>query len=176
MKKSFFLVALAASALLVSCNGCSDKKVKPGSVEDIKETYQKSPEMNTTGQDTADVINQVNNFVSYLKNGQVDGAMNMLYYLDGDTIRQVPPKLAKGLRTTLNMVKSCPKYDVEKLTFFREKDSQVKINVTLFEKKANDPRPNTMGMIISPVRRNGKWYLTMADSKSDTNHGTLIEN
>lgn len=132
--------------------------------------------MNTNGADTAEVMNQVQTFIDRLKDKNVEGAMDMLYYLNKDSIKHLPPELARRGRTLLNVVQGASRYDVENLTFHKEKDNKVRIVVTLFEKDDNDPAPNTMGMILKPVRRDGRWYLTLADTESDSNHGTEIKN
>ncbi len=84
--------------------------------------------------------------------------------------------LAKRQRQVLQVVSGCSKYELENLFFYKEKDSEVRIKVTLFEKEADDPAPNVMKIRIQPIRRDGKWYLTLYDSEHDTNHGTEIHN
>ena len=176
MKKSLLLVTLSISLLLTGCNSCGNKKAEPGSVKDMMETYAPISEMSTGKADTAEVMKQVQAFLNELKNRKTDGAMKMLYYLEHDSIKPIPPRLAERELQVLGMVEGATKYEVENLTFFKEKDSEVRIMVTLFDKPANDPAPNQMGMIVKPVRRDGKWYLTLADTQSDSNHGTEIQN
>lgn len=60
------------------------------------------------------------------------------------------------------------KYDVEYLKFYSEIDSEVKYTVTLFENKPGENLPNKMSFVIKPVRREGKWYLTLADTQTDS--------
>ena len=38
-----------------------------------------------------------------------------------------------------------------------------------FEKDENDNRPNKISFFIKPVRRDGKWYLTMGDTMVNPN-------
>lgn len=175
MKKSLLLVTFSVSLLLSGCNGCSNK-TEQGSVKDLMDTYTPAPEMNTNGADTTEVMRQVQSFIAHLKNRNVDGAMEMLYYLKQDSIKPLPAELEQKERTVLGIVQGAEKYDIENLTFLKEKDSEVRIMVTLFNKPEKDPAPNKMGMILKPVRRNGKWYLTLADTESDSNHGTEIKN
>lgn len=176
MKKSLLLVTFAASLLLAGYSGCSNEhKEKIGSTEDAVETYTPAPEMTTNGNDTMEVINKVNDFVSCLKGNDVNGAMRMLYFLDGDSIKKLPADVAQRIHTCLGAVAGCPHYDVDGLVFHKEKDSQVRIKVTLFDKAPDDPRPNETKIVVAPVRRQGKWYLTMEDTPSDTNQGTEID-
>ena len=61
-------------------------------------------------------------------------------------------------------------YEIDHLIFLNEKDCEVKYTVTLFENKPGKrQRPNKMSFYLKPVRREGKWYLTMADTRTDTN-------
>lgn len=176
MRKYIFLVSLALVALMSGCSSCSSKKEKPGSVEDVVESNEQIPQMTTGRADTAAVMNLTNDFISMLKNNDVDGALHNIYYLVGDTIKPLPNDLKLRERAALGAVAGAFKYDIEELAFFKEKDCKVKVNVTLFDKKPGDPAPNTMGIILKPVRRNGHWYMTLADSEYDTNHGTEIKN
>ncbi len=132
--------------------------------------------MATTEADTAEVIKQVHDFIDCLKNKDVDGALKMVHFLNRDKITEVPESLAKRQRQVLQIVSGCPKYEVENLFFYKEKDSEVRIKVTLFEKEENDPAPNVMKIRLQPIRRDGQWYLTLFDSEHDTNHGSEIQN
>ena len=60
------------------------------------------------------------------------------------------------------------RYDVEKLVFLTPIDNEVVYLATLFEKQENDPRPNEMRFVLKPIRIDGKWYLTVADSPTST--------
>lgn len=168
-------MASLVSLLLSGCSGCSNKKSEPGSVQDMIETYTPVPQMDTSGADTAEVMKQVQLFTDRLKNSDVNGAMDLLYYLDKDSIKHLPPELAKRERITLSAIQGAVRYDLDGLVFSKEKDSEARLIVTLFDKPASDKRPNTLGVIIKPVRRDGRWFLTLADSESDTNHGTEIK-
>lgn len=135
------------------------------------------PKDDFDGKDTADVMSEVNTFIQYLNNKDVRGAVNMLYFLDGDEIRPLPGGLAKRQANAIYNMQGI-RYTVDKLVFDQEKDNEVKVNVILFDKKPGDTRPNTMSFYLKPIRRNGKWYLTTADNITDTNglSGTNIEN
>ena len=101
----------------------------------------------------------------------------MLSFLDGDSIISLPKDLARRQARTLMNVQGV-RYTVERVVFDQEKDNIVKINIVLFEKKADDPRPNTTALYLKPIRRDGKWYLTTVDNMTDTNNlgGTKIQN
>ena len=67
-------------------------------------------------------------------------------------------------------------YTIDEVRFHKETDCQVRYSVELFEKAADDPVSNKVSFFIKPVRRDGQWYLTLADTESDSTHGSEIEN
>ena len=44
------------------------------------------------------------------------------------------------------------------------------MDITLFEKEENDPRPNKISFYFRPVRFEGQWYLTVKDNITDINN------
>ena len=102
--------------------------------------------------------------------------MGMLHYLkDGLEIVSLPAELEKQHRMVLGNFLGLT-YNIESVRFLNEIDCQVKYNVTLFEKQPDDPVSNQISFYIKPVRRDGQWYLTLADSQSDSTHGSEIKN
>ena len=55
------------------------------------------------------------------------------------------------------------KYEFKKHAFLNL-GGGVQYTATLFDKKEGDPRPNKLSFLLKPVRYQGRWYLTMADS------------
>lgn len=140
----------------------------------MMDTYIAQPQMIMSKNDTAEVCRLVEAFLDNLQNNRYEDAVAMLHYLNKDSIEDLSPKRAKAQINVLRAVHGV-KYTIDEMRFLKETDSQVKYSVTLFEKETNDPRPNTVSFFIKPVRRAGKWYLTMADTETDTN-GTEIKN
>ena len=61
---------------------------------------------------------------------------------------------------------------IDHLIFVDETDSQVRYTVELFKQKPGEAqRPTKMSFFINPVRRDGKWYLTLPDDVTDTRPG-----
>lgn len=174
MKKSFLFLSLAALVLTLALSSCkSDKK----SYKELEEIYLPKPQMSLDQTDSTEVWQLANTFLDCLREERFDDAMGMLYFLDHDSIVALPAKQAKEQRRLLEQYKGV-RYEVERLSFREEKDNILKYNVILFEREGEkDYRPNTIGFVLKPIRRDGKWYLTMADSRTDTNHmrGTRIE-
>ncbi len=174
MRKSVLYLSLFALLMLAfTMSSCKKEK----SVKQLQEQFLIQPTDSFQGVDTAEVKLLVDNFIKSLNEKDIRGAVSQLSFLDGDSIVALPAGLQKRQANALMNMQGI-RYDVDRLVFDREIDNIVKINVILFEKKADDPRPNSMAFYLKPIRRNGKWYLTTADNVTDTNHlgGTQIKN
>ena len=169
-KSSLYFIVLAMALFMGSCGG--DKK--KSSTEDVK---YPQPNMELSAADTTEVIALTNQFLDRLRAEKFDEAVGMIFFLNGDSIESLSNDRARGQKALLIRCKGV-RYDIDYFKFSEEKDNIVKYTVTMFEKDADDPRPNKTSFFLKPIRRDGKWFLTMADSMSDTNHmnGTNIEN
>lgn len=129
--------------------------------------------MDLSCQDTTEVLNLVNQYFDCLKARDIESALSMIYYLKGDSIVDVPEYIRSKQRMALQMFPGVG-YEIDHYTFFSETDCEVKYYTILFEKKAGDNRPNTMAFLLKPVRKDGKWYLTIADRDDDnTTHSNI---
>ena len=120
----------------------------------------------------------LNDLMTRLNNGDFEGAVSMMSFLQGDSIIPLPKELRKRQMRALTSSHGI-RYELEKLQFDSEKDNLARIKIILFEKTGpEDHRPNEISLFVKPVRRDGKWFLTSADTMSDTNmlHGTQIKN
>lgn len=171
-KLSFFLILTVALSVFVACG----KKEKAPTIEDIKAELLPQTTMELSTNDTTTVTDLTNQFLDLLKNKDLDGAMGMIYYLkNGEEIVSLPEDLEKQHRMVLGNFLGLS-YRIESIKFLTETDCQVRYAVTLFEKKDDDPVSNQISFFIKPVRRHGQWYLTMADSQTDSTHGSNIQN
>jgi hypothetical protein len=171
MRKCSFFV-LFALIICLSFVSCSKKRT----IKDAEADYVLQPEMILAKSDTTEVLSLTNLFLNNLKYKKLDNAIAMLYYLNKEKIVALPKTLEKRERMTMGELLGCPKYTIDNVIFLKETDCKVSITVTLFNKKPGENIPNQSGLIINPVRRNGKWYLTLADSQTDSDHGTEIKN
>lgn len=138
----------------------------------MQDDFIRPAEMTLAKSDTDQVKSLVQLYLSYLKQGNVDVALSMLHYLNKDSIISLPPDLARKQKMTLTAFK-CKKYSIDEIQFLKETDSKVRYTVTLFDKAPSDNRPNTISFVIRPVRRDGKWFLTLADSATETRQSQL---
>ena len=159
MKKIFlffsFVIVVAIS--LSSCKGKTDQAPK-----------DKDQPMEATMMDTLTVTSLVDQYLECLNQNNIDDAIDMLYYLQEDgRIMKLPEEMAKSQRAALLPFLGKEFY-VDYLKFYKETDSQVKFSCKLFDKEEGDPRPNIISFMIRPMRIGSSWYLTMADTHTDT--------
>ncbi len=156
--------------MMSSCSSCSGNKAS----EEPKEGDEKQL-MELSKYDTTAVQSLVERYFTCLRTNHVEDAINMLYYLDenGDII-PLPDDLKRGQKRALQLV-SGKEYSIDYIRFWQETDSEVKFTVTLFEKPEGDPSPNEMKMLIRPMRHDGEWYLTMADTPSQNEASDLFK-
>ena len=156
---------LAVLMMLTVFTGCSDKKAP----KQQKKVYT------FTHQDSIDVLNLVNEFKSYLEQNELRSAVEMLNILKGDSLYPLEPVQQRRQAMALNMVKGV-KYDVDYMMFHSDRNNEVKMDITLFEKEENDPKPNKISLYFRPVRFEGKWYLTVKDNITDRENNNNFQN
>ena len=164
MKKiTLYLMAIAIVACVSSC-----KNKKAPQDEELRPVQVAEKEYVFTNADTTEVLNLVNQFIGFLEKKDIRGAVEMLSFLDGDSIVPLTPQFqtrqAMSLATCMGVG-----YKIDRLVFETDKKNEVKMDITLFEKPEGDPRPNQTSFYFRPVRFEGKWYLTTKDNITDTN-------
>lgn len=154
-----FLCAFLAVSSFFSCRG--KKEQIPVSIEEnaIAFTFSK--------QDTTEVLNLVNQFISRLENNDIPAAVDMLSFLDGDSIIPLTPQFKNRQARTLASCKGIA-YKVDKMVLNSETDNEVKMDIVLFEKPEGEPIPNTTSFYFRPILYQGKWYLTTRDNITET--------
>ena len=161
MKKSFLYISLV-SAIVLCLTACKGGKQSQPESEDLAEP------METTMMDTVTVTSLVDQYLESLHDKDLDNAISMLYYLREDgTIEPLSGEMAAKQRDALKPFLG-KDFKIDNIIFYQETDSQVKFTCTLFEKEEGDPRPNKISFLIRPMRISGSWYLTMADTHTDT--------
>lgn len=117
--------------------------------------------------DTNAVLDMTKQFLEQVKAHNINGAMSMLHYMNKKSeIVNVPTDLEKQERMALQAFPVFA-YRIDFIKFYRETDSEVGYSL-LIQDPAKVKKPGVIKAMIRPIRRNGKWYLTLADSKTDT--------
>jgi hypothetical protein len=152
--------------VLLSFTACSHKKSDAEKLNESIKLYQKQPEMQLSKNDTDAVLSLSKQFLEQVKARNINGAMSMLYYLNKEKkIVKVPADLEKQERVALQ---AFPVYDysIDVVKFYRETDSEVGYSL-LIQDPAKVKKPGVIKGMIRPMRRQGKWYLTLANSGTD---------
>ena len=164
--KNKFLTVFCAVLLMVLFAGCIGKnKVE----EEPQET------MSLSGADTTQVIDLMNQYFDLLLNKDFDGALSMVSQLRNDSLTEMTPDLKNHYLMGMKIIAPI-RYELESMRFETETDCLVKYSAILFEKEGDDDnRPNKMFYAIKPVRFNGEWHLTVADSNDSNTRESNIQ-
>ena len=168
--KKFVLFLAAALVVGTALTGCKESKKAPADTTPV-ETSMFSKE------DTAKVMDLVNQFTMRLQNGDIQSAVDMLVYLNGDSIQPLDAANMKRQANALRFIAGMPGYELDRMTLNDNKRNEAKIDVVLFEKKdENDKRPNTTSFYLRPILIDGQWYLTTRDNLTNTVDEDPIKN
>ncbi len=165
---ALFLTLLSSLVLCMSCGGKKGGSTAESGEIALREVVPQEKEYTFTHEDTVAVIDLVNQFIAHLERHDLGAAVDMLRFLDGDSIKP----LSKQFRQRQGMsLATCVgvRYEIAHLIFETDKKNEVKMDITLFDKPEGDPRPNMTAFYFRPVRFEGKWYLTTKDNITDTN-------
>jgi hypothetical protein len=168
MKK---IVLFLGAALLTGMvlTGCKENKKAPADTKPVETSM-------FTKEDTTRIHELIEQFTMRLQTGDIKGAVDMLVFLDGDSIRPQSPANVQRQAVTLNFIAGKPGYELERIILNNTTNNEAKINVVLFEKKdENDKRPNTTAFYVRPICIDGQWYLTPRDNITETETGDPIE-
>lgn len=159
----YLYLMLAASLGLTSC------KDKQKNVKTLEQDYVQQPQMILSSNDSNEVRDAVNYYLTALNHKQVDKALSMLFYYDLKTnkVRRLTDKENAEQRAVLTRFAGY-RAEIEYIKFFRENDSEVKYNIYFSDKPSTPSNPNCMGFMIRPVRLEGRWYLTLAGENQAT--------
>jgi hypothetical protein len=102
-------------------------------------------------------------FLGLMREHQFDKAVAMLWVWDGEFVSRLSPEAARKQAMIYRQLPGID-YKLESVMFNSETDNTAKYCVVLFEKEEGDNSPNTIFFGLNPIRREGKWYLTVSDA------------
>ena len=151
-------MAAVVALLMAACKG--KKEEAPKSTDPL------APQMTVSAYDTATVQQLTYDFLEQVKEEKYAEAISRLYVLDGDVVKPLPDEEKANCLFMLSLHKVYS-YRISEYTFFKETDSEVKCELTI-EDPATKENPARIVRLFRPVRRNGAWYLTLANSATET--------
>ncbi len=151
--KKLFIPLLFAGLLLAACKN-EQKPAAAGGNGDM-------PVMTLSANDTTTVRQQACDFLQQVVDGKIDEAVAMLYVLDGDTPRPLTDEQRQEYAMSLGNF-TFQGFSITSLDFRTEMDTEVGYNLYL-DDPAKTTHPRTFKGLFRPVRRNGAWYITLAN-------------
>ena len=164
MKRTKNLLYLFLLTLPLFLTTCKEKK---------KEVIQQTMfEQNMEEKDTIAILNVVDKFFGYLKEGRPTDAAGMLYMKHPQKPYDEPELLDnEQLQKAIATLKSIPvtDYKVDYIKIHESYENEVKCTVTMFKGNGNDKPDAKTVFYIRPVSYLGNWVLCLMDTNSGSN-------
>ena len=160
MKRSFYFFIGLLSILMMSC---SDKKKEDNHevfIPDSRTDYS----MKRSHEDTIAVMDLANQFLTTLKNKDIEGALDQLYEIDSTDVRPLSVKRREQLRNSLSAL-PVEEYTIDQITLYSDNDSEVRYTTQMFKDSIGDALPGKTKGSLHPYRIDDKWYLTIQNVK-----------
>lgn len=164
MKRTKNLLYLFLLTLPLFLTTCKEKK---------KEVIQQTMfEQNMEEKDTIAILNVVDKFFGYLKEGRPTDAAGMLYMKHPQKPYDEPELLDnEQLQKAIATLKSIPvtDYKVDYIKIHESYENEVKCTVTMFKGNGNDKPDAKTVFYLRPVSYLGNWVLCLMDTNSGSN-------
>ena len=161
MKK--LIVIIIAIATVCSCHNASNKSLsKYRSYTDAENEFVGA----LTQLDTATVIFLANSFVDALKEGNISGALEMLYCLDGNVLYKISDNFSNEL---VSRFESFPvgEFSIDHYSFSTAGSNDLCYQYTVANTEGNE-HPMQMKLMFNPVKVDNLWYLTLKDGNQSS--------
>lgn len=108
--------------------------------------------------DTTKVLALAENCMQQLKAGNVEAAINSIYFIDvkDNTLVNIPDSVAARLKAKYKKLPVID-YHLDKFTFEDYDNNEVRYRIQIVP----DQPDVTMALGFNPVKLNGEWFLTM---------------
>ena len=163
--KSKYLFLVAGVLVLLLAASCKKKAEAPKSTDPL------APQMTVSAFDTTTVQQLTYEFLDLLKEEKYDEAISRLYVLENDQVMPLPDNQKAECLFSLGLHKIYG-YQITDYTFFKETDSEVRCEMYI-EDPATKSDPARLVCLFRPVRRNGAWYLTLANTQTETQRSQI---
>jgi len=167
MKRSF--QALLLLALIMGAVSCGGKKEKASDKVIVPSDPRTDFEMSRTAADSTTLLKLAKQYLDELKNGNVEGALDLLYEVKNHEAQPLSEARKNEIRKSV-MAFPVNDYTIKSMLLYNDSETQVRYTITLFEKPQGDNRPNTVEATLNPVRIDSVWYLTVGNRTVETNY------
>lgn len=159
------IVILLGTFLSVSCSSNHSEET-PKSTSDLAEESFRSE---LTSLDSLSVINLADSIMNLFKKQQIDEAVKNIFELSNEgTISNLSASREKSIRRQFAMF---PVYDykITNLQFNTADQNLISFQI-IFEEPIEGKSPSVTNFALSPVKNDGKWYMTIRQSSSGDGH------
>lgn len=160
MKLRYFIYLTLLNLLFTACNSNSNKS------EESKVPILRPAEMITTHQDSVEVMEMVNQFMTIFKSGDLQSASTMLYTVKNDSVH---PYTKEKQQEFINALSTFKVYDYElnALSFDSEKNNKVGVKIQIVPDGDIKADKGVMSFVLNPVKINNQWHLTLMDLSAE---------
>ncbi len=158
MKFKYVTIIVLVLAVFISCG----KKKKEFKTEE----YLRPASMIYTKQDTTDILNLIDQYVSYFSERDIEAAADMLYFVRHDSI--LPLDEARRA-SFVKMYTLIPIYGAKSkgIILHSDRNNEAPITIQVSKNGDLDKDQGIMKFCLNPVVKDGKWYLTLRDMDAE---------
>ncbi len=131
--------------------------------------YLRPASIDYSGQDTTEILNLTNKFVTFLTQHDFYGAVDMLYqYKDN----KAQPFVGSQRDSVVNGISSIPIYDckLNRIILRDNVNNEIALLVKLVPGGDIEDGIGVSKFFLNPVLVDGKWYLTLLDTNAEGYH------
>ena len=156
MNYKYFCLLLSTFLLLCSCT--ENKKV-----ENVTENGLPVFEFNS--QDSLEVRQLVDQYVSFFSQNDYDSMADMLYVVHMDSVIPLSGNDREGFMKAISILPNfgCEVKDIELVS---DHDNRVRIALKVTEDGDLAKEKGTINFFLNPVLSDGKWYLSLLDENA----------
>ena len=156
MKKYNFVFLVVFALLFAACDS------KKNDTESQNPNLIQMPDIALTEQDTTEVLNLVDQYMSLFKSGDIDGASSLLNIVRNDSIIPYSAEQRQEFATHLAPFHVYD-YHVRSLVIRDRKDNSVEIDIQIMPDGDLELRKGVSKFVLNPVKKDNHWYLTLMD-------------
>ena len=150
--------------MIVSCSG--DKKNNPEDKRFIPKDPRTDFQMSRSHEDTIMVMDLANQFLTTLKEKDIEGALDQLNEIDSTGVHPLSNQRRAQLRGALGAL-PVEEYSIDQIVLFSENDSEVRYTTQMFKDSIGNQVPGITKGSLHPYRIDNKWYLTIKSEKHE---------
>lgn len=157
MKIKYITIIVLVLSIFISCG--KKKEERP-------HDYLRPASMYYSKQDTTDIYNLVDQYVSYFSAKDLEAAADMLYFVRHDSILPLDEtRRAKFIK----MYTVLPIYGVKSkgIILNSDRNNEARLTIQVAKNGDLDAEQGVMKFCLNPVVKDGKWYLTLRDMDAE---------